>query len=594
MSDTIPPLKIEISAPQGKAYKSISNLTWQDIPPLAILTGVNGSGKTQLLEFLAYKLTHTAHHQNSDLNEMSVSLEGDTIGPEAIVYLPSHASGFNSGALAIANLQDAKTQLYRDIKQHHKNDIRWNIRKEKLNRIVGANASSLSFEEFSRRLPDNYEFMIESDDALQGLTHTFLTYQVRLAEELMEGNSLSEAQKKLGPAPWDVINHALSAAGFAYRTPKPAKLLERYEIRFESKFTDKILNANDLSSGEKVILRVVLWLYSSQNHKIFPKLYLLDEPDAHLHPSMTQQFMNVIKNVLVDQYNIRVILTTHSPSTVALAPEESIFEMSRTAPRISRSLSKASTIGLLTSGLLIVSPSTKYVLVEDVDDVDFYTTLRDILSDYGPSKDRMALSPAPSIVFLPSSTGSREGRGGGGKHMVVRWVEKFDSSPLKEMFRGIVDLDNGNPSSERIHVISRYSIENYLLDPFVVFCLLLSKGKLPNEASYGIARGDEHLIKDLPEDKLGGIARDITSAVEQHLLGLTPEEKATTSVTFTNGKKVQYPNWILSRRGHDLWLPFRRAFGNEGTISPPELLSSMTRVRLVPIELAALLHEIQK
>jgi len=35
-------------------YGSISELEWRGIPPLAILTGINGSGKTQLLEILAY------------------------------------------------------------------------------------------------------------------------------------------------------------------------------------------------------------------------------------------------------------------------------------------------------------------------------------------------------------------------------------------------------------------------------------------------------------------------------------------------------------------------------------------------------------
>jgi recombinational DNA repair ATPase RecF len=32
------------------SYRSITEFTWKDIPPLAILTGVNGSGKSQLLE----------------------------------------------------------------------------------------------------------------------------------------------------------------------------------------------------------------------------------------------------------------------------------------------------------------------------------------------------------------------------------------------------------------------------------------------------------------------------------------------------------------------------------------------------------------
>src|SRR5438045_4115946 len=35
-------------------YASIENLVWDDIPPLAVLTGLNGSGKSQLLELIAH------------------------------------------------------------------------------------------------------------------------------------------------------------------------------------------------------------------------------------------------------------------------------------------------------------------------------------------------------------------------------------------------------------------------------------------------------------------------------------------------------------------------------------------------------------
>ena len=69
-----------------------------------------------------------------------------------------------------------------------------------------------------------------------------------------------------------------------------------------------------MSSGEKVLISLVFYLYSSQEKNVFPKLLLLDEPNAHLHPTMTQQFLNVVKNVLVDKFNVRVIMTTHSPS----------------------------------------------------------------------------------------------------------------------------------------------------------------------------------------------------------------------------------------------------------------------------------------
>ncbi|EMO62625.1 hypothetical protein LEP1GSC133_1794 [Leptospira borgpetersenii serovar Pomona str. 200901868] len=35
-----------------KGYKSLKNFKWENIPDFAVITGLNGSGKTQLLEAL--------------------------------------------------------------------------------------------------------------------------------------------------------------------------------------------------------------------------------------------------------------------------------------------------------------------------------------------------------------------------------------------------------------------------------------------------------------------------------------------------------------------------------------------------------------
>ena len=53
----------------------------------------------------------------------------------------------------------------------------------------------------------------------------------------------------------------------------------------------------------------------------FPKVLLFDEIDAPLHPSMSRSLLRTIQKTLVEEHGIFVILTTHSPSTVALAPD---------------------------------------------------------------------------------------------------------------------------------------------------------------------------------------------------------------------------------------------------------------------------------
>jgi predicted ATP-dependent endonuclease of OLD family len=118
----------------------------------------------------------------------------------------------------------------------------------------------------------------------------------------------------LGPPPWDFVNDALASAEFEYRiSPPENKLLKAYQVRAKGVHTNTELDLNDLSSGERIILRTILWFYNTKHNNIFPKIFLMDEPDAYLHPSMTRQFIDVLKGVLVEQYNVRIILTTHTP-----------------------------------------------------------------------------------------------------------------------------------------------------------------------------------------------------------------------------------------------------------------------------------------
>ena len=607
---TLAPLTIEIGGADSQHYKSIDSLTWADIPPFAVLTGLNGSGKTQLLQLLAFWITQTWLPQfavgdpRGDPRRTRIVIKGDSFGPDDVAFLLSSDYLQGSANLNFAQMQQAKQQLYQTLtQQSYRQNLNLRAKRARIEKLLGINLDSVRSEDFPKLLPDDFVFMLEDTDVITGLGYVFLAYRLQYLQELekqhrpdlQKQNPAKEVLATLGPAPWDVVNEALETAEFSYRVVSPLQsgLLDPYQLRLVDRFSGQLLDPADLSSGEKVILQLVLWLYNSKHHNRFPRLLLLDEPDAHLHPSMTRQFMDVIKEVLVERYKVRVILTTHSPSTVAMAPDNSVFVMSRTQPRIRPSVSKADTVGLLTAGFVIVSRGTRYVLVEDEADVEFYSAIRDILSDYGPSKDRRALRPSPSIVFLPASLGEGKNRVGGGKSVVTQWVEKFDASPLDQLFRGIIDRDAGNIATQRVNVIGRYSIENYLLDPFVVFGVLLDAGTAPLIAGVSISRGDEHQIRSMPEPELQAIASAILSMVEKKLLGLTNAEQTLRAVTFTNAKTVNYPAWMIDRRGRDLLQLYQAVFGGPSVISARRLEKSLRRVRLVPVELADIMNRLQ-
>ena len=98
-----------------------------------------------------------------------------------------------------------------------------------------------------------------------------------------------------------------------------------------------------LSSGESLILIILLWKFHAQKLKeeyeknnnpiqIKTRILLLDEPDAHMHPSLIEDFLSLLSGNELLYLNLQVIITTHSPITVLLMPNNNlnIFLMSKT------------------------------------------------------------------------------------------------------------------------------------------------------------------------------------------------------------------------------------------------------------------------
>ena len=107
-----------------------------------------------------------------------------------------------------------------------------------------------------------------------------------------------------------------------------------------------------LSSGEQTLLALAISIYESRDDFSFPELLLLDEVDASLHPSMSRAMIHTLINVFAKN-GTKVILATHSPSTVALAPKESVFVVHK--GRVTKKLehqSQAEALHLLTEGYM--------------------------------------------------------------------------------------------------------------------------------------------------------------------------------------------------------------------------------------------------
>ncbi len=401
-----------------------------------------------------------------------------------------------------------------------------------------------------------------------------LRYHVRSIQKRADGLSSSEFRDKYGPPPWEVLNEILAAAKMQFTVTDPTNLdiIDKFECRMRDSATGATVSFTELSSGEQVIVSTVFWLFNSRNKAVFPKLLLLDEPDAHLHPALTKQFLNVVTEAIVGNLGVRIIMTSHSPSTVAMAPEESLWEMRRDGPR---KVCREEAISALSDGLVVVRPGIRWVLVEDRDD---RAILKELFSDLASSG--LVDSSIP-LAFVSAGADTRE-QPSGGRRNVLKWVGKLRECGLSE-FHGLVDMDDEAPSAVGVVALNRYSIENYLCDPLVAYWALVDQGQAPPIDGVNVVFGKEHEMQSVPQNEIDTIVDFILGKVEAQLDRLTEDDVLESKVSYVNDVSCKVRNWQIRRRGRDVLQAFQQAFGM--SVTPLTLRKSLRRTGLIASDL---------
>ena len=148
--------------------------------------------------------------------------------------------------------------------------------------------------------------------------------------------------------PWNRLRDALESmretagdpTAFSFEFSDPARVtvsLSNFaNFRFQTIMTNRTTGASyglgDLSSGEKVLMTLVLSSFNQLLGRRRPSLLLLDELDAMLHPSMVAALVAVMKDLV--EKGTRVLMTSHSPVTVAVVNEDELFRVTRHGGRV--------------------------------------------------------------------------------------------------------------------------------------------------------------------------------------------------------------------------------------------------------------------
>ena len=172
------------------------------------------------------------------------------------------------------------------------------------------------------------------------------------------------------PPPWETLRKILSdmrdAAGydglfdFEFSDPDDYELnLGNYEeFTFKAEMKNRTTGAeyelDSLSSGEAVLMALCLVSFNRYLGRRRPKLLLLDELDAVLHPSMVSALVSALKGLFVPE-GTRILMTSHSPMTVAALDEADIFRVAREGDRVKVTrTTKSEAISELSEGLATV------------------------------------------------------------------------------------------------------------------------------------------------------------------------------------------------------------------------------------------------
>lgn len=379
-----------------------------------------------------------------------------------------------------------------------------------------------------------------------------------------------EFMRQFGEEPWVFVNRILADARLDFEIDYPVEYSTTNFTPQLRKTTSGVeLQFSELSSGERILMSFAFCLYYSLDIRQTlqrPKLLLFDEIDAPLHPSMSRQLVDTIQKSLVGEQGVNVILATHSPSTVAVAPEEAVYVMRPDEPGLHK-VGKRQAIAVLTSEIPTLSidfSGRRQVFVESRYDAERYEKLYRFLSP--------RIASERSLAFVAVGKKEMDGERGGGCDNVRRIVGELVVSGNDSVF-GLVDWDKKNEGEDRIIVLAqgeRYAIENCLLDPLLVGALAV---RTDRDWAQQIGLAPDKGYPDL-KSLTDVECQEIIDVVERRVLCLADGDMfgERRAVEYVGGNLVRVSVAYLTMQGHELeervkeGLPIFKQYHNQGEL----------------------------
>lgn len=253
------------------------HIVWELDPKVNVLSGINGVGKSTILNKVVKSINGNGDIQNHLLKGVHITTE------------PADATHIRFDIIRSLDSNISQTLTEGE-----------NVMRETLSALAGMGGGSLL------------------DLQLYNLQRKYLDYQVnignRIIAELQQGNTdaaqhLSEPKRRFQ----DIVDELFEETG---------KKIVRTENEIRFSQIGETLLPYKLSSGEKQVLAILLTVLVEDQQ---PYVLFMDEPEVSLHIEWQKRLIDLILEL---NPNVQIILTTHSPAVIMSGWMDKVTEVS--------------------------------------------------------------------------------------------------------------------------------------------------------------------------------------------------------------------------------------------------------------------------
>lgn len=434
-----------------KDFPPIKNIDIQTSSNLVIIAGANGSGKTRLKEAIVYSFVKP--------NEPQVSLSLKTTRTEEEI-------DWRANSLQVVAGNDCpELRKYLSTRTGNNSFLGTLVQVES-NRKIG----TVQFQSITSTTPDPDE---------QGLDHSWHLDTIanrwnKLVNNIFAKSAIrnekiarftKENPDKTGADAHEAIPDPFLPYQKLFNSLLPDKMLEPIDTRFLRDFeyrtaSSQPLSFGSLSSGER---EVVTMVFDLAYKKIAHSIILIDEPELHLHPSLTFRFVETLKGL--GGGTNQIILFTHSADLISTYYSTgNVFVLNSESTETNQAL-KLSTLDenhstvarVISSSLGMFATGKKLVFVEGRNDSADRLIFNNIVQNSFPHFQIVPIGSVGNITMLRSVVDE-----------LTNTIFGIDLFFIRDR-DGLSDkIVSSLETNSHFRCLPRRHIENYLLDPEIL------------------------------------------------------------------------------------------------------------------------------